>query len=155
LITAVDTNILIDVLNSQSLRRDAAEQELIDALEGGALVISEAVYAELAAYFTAQEDLDEFLADSGVRMEPSNQDALWFSGRAWRQYVRRRPNSWLCPECGTSVSTRCRQCGASASPRQHVLADFIIGAHALVQTDRLLTRDRGYYRTYFPDLDLI
>ncbi len=153
MITAVDTNVLLDVLIPDAPHGDESERALAEALRAGAVVISDPVYAELAVHFPEQERLDRFLADTGLRLEPSNADALYRAGRAWSGYIRRRP-ALACPQCGARQDLRCDKCGASVQPRQHVVADFIIGAQAVVQADQLLTRDRGYYATYFPELTL-
>ena len=153
MITAVDTNVLLDVLIPNAPHGDESERALADALRAGAVVVSDPVYAELAAHFPEQEELDRFLTDTGLRLEASEADALYRAGRAWSDYIRRRP-ALTCPHCGARQDHHCDKCGASVQPRQHVVADFIIGAHALVQADQLLTRDRGYYATYFPELTL-
>jgi len=49
----------------------------------------------------------------------------------------------------------CPQCMAMLTKRLHVLADFLIGAHALVHADCIISRDLGVYRTYFNDLKVV
>ena len=154
MITAVDTNILLDVLAPGQQHAESSQEALSESLRAGSTVISESVYAELAGRFSASHELNGFLDDTGIRLRPSSIEALYLAGSAWRDYLRRRPDSLICPSCGTSQAVRCAGCGRDILPRQHVLADFLIGAHATVHADRLLTRDRGHYRTYFVGLEL-
>jgi predicted nucleic acid-binding protein len=151
-ITAVDTNILLDILIPGAPQGDISEKSLTDALETGSVIISEVVYAELAANFHRQEEIDRFMRETGIQLFPSGADALFLAGKAWRGYLHRRPNSMVCGSCGSTQEFKCQKCGTTLIPRQRVVADFIIGAHASLHADRLLTRDRGYYHTYFPDL---
>ena len=77
MITAVDTNVLLDVLIPGAPHGDASERALAEALRAGAVVISDPVYAELAVHFPEQGRLDRFLADTGLRLEPSKAEALY------------------------------------------------------------------------------
>jgi hypothetical protein len=67
----------------------------------------------------------------GVRLVPIPRAGLVLAGKAFRRYR------------------------GQGGTRTGVLADFFIGAHAVVQSCDLLTRDAGRYRSYFPSVRLI
>jgi predicted nucleic acid-binding protein len=66
-----------------------------------------------------------------IEFSPLDRQSCLYAGNAWKEY---------------------RKAGGS---RQRMIADFLIGAHALGHASRLLTRDRGFYRKYFPGLAVL
>lgn len=153
--TAVDTNVLLDLLIPDPKFAESSRVAIVDAVDEGGAIIGETVFAELAARFGSPARVQAFLTELGIDYVASNRIALFRAGVAWRRYSTRRPKTISCPQCGARVAVTCGGCGASIAARQHLIADFIVGGHALTHADRLLTRDLGYYRTYFPDLKLI
>ena len=136
MITAVDTNVLLDVLLPDPLHGSRSLSLLQQASEEGALIVCDIVYAELAAFFQEQRLLQSTLHKFGISLKPFNETTLYRTGQQWKAYRQGRKKS-----------------RGKVPPR--VLADFLIGAHAQVQSDRLLTRDRGFYRTYFDLLPIL
>jgi predicted nucleic acid-binding protein len=129
--TLVDTNVLLDIGKPDPLWLDWSARKMADAADNGSLVVNQVVYAELAAGYRAIEALDAALQPERFRREGLPWDAAYTAGLAFLAYRRRG--------------------GVRSSP----LPDFFIGAHAAVRGYDLLTRDRGYYRAYFPTLRVI
>jgi predicted nucleic acid-binding protein len=129
--TAIDSGVILDVVVGDPKHADASEIALRRVASEGALVVGECVLAEIRPAFS-NDDFEQFLDDWNIVFEPSSRESSLLAGAMFQVYLRRR----------RAVSRR-------------VVADFLIGAHALVTCDRLLARDRGYYRDYFAGLRII
>lgn len=152
---AVDTNVFSDLLSGDSIWEASADRTLWAALELGPLVVCPLIRAELSPRFESPSLLEALLNDFRVESDQFSDTTLWHAGQAWRNYRRRANEQMICPACGQLFSVQCASCTQNIIWRQHLIADFLIGAHAQWQADALITRDQGYYRTYFPDLRLI
>ena len=135
--TAIDSNVFSAIWTAES----SVPRLLVllaEARREGALLISPFVFAELLAYPGMSEALvRRFLETTGVAVDLRLDERVWTeSGLRFARYAARRRQSF------------------GAGPRR-LLADFLIGAHALVQADRLLTLDPKVYRQDFPEVRLM
>ena len=134
MITAVDTSVLLDLLLRDPTFGARSEEALRKASRDGALIICEVVYAELAGLFPSHTALETFLRETGIQLKPSHPEILWKAGELWRRFCvdRTRP----------------------AAAARRILSDFLIGAHAMLQAEQLLTRDKDFYRAVFSGLQI-
>ena len=86
------------------------------------------VYAELVPAFRNRAALDGALREIGARSSPFDTEISYEAGMRWMRYR------------------------SAGGPRDRIITDFLIGAHAMVSADAFLTRDRGFYETCFPEL---
>ena len=131
MITAVDTNVLMDVFGPTPEFATSSASALRRCLREGALVACEVVWAEVAAGFRDPAESPRGMGRLGVAFSAIDPEVAVDAGIAWKSYRDR------------------------GGTRDRMIADFLIGAHAQLRADRLLTRDRGFYRIYFEGLEIL
>ena len=129
--TLVDSNVLLDLVTDGQVWTDWSQEQLERAALNEPLFINDLIYAEVSARYSAIEDFEVMLSDLNIEVMPIPRAALFLAGKAFLRYR------------------------AGGGVRTGVLADFFIGAHAVVARLPLLTRDARRYTTYFPTIELI
>jgi predicted nucleic acid-binding protein len=135
-ITALDTNIISALWGLETGWQQIASRMQAQA-SISALVLCPAVYAELHAQPSCDRARrDGFLEDGRIIIVPMT-EAMWnLAGERYAVYAARRrisDKTW---------------------PRR-ILTDFLIGSHAVLHADALMTDDRRLYRASFPELKLV
>jgi len=129
--TLVDSNVLLDIVTDEQAWADWSQDQLERAALDGPLIVNDVIYAEVSARYATIEAVDAMLHDLNIEMAPIPRAALFLAGKAFLQYR------------------------AAGGLRTGVLADFFIGAHAVVEQLPLLTRDARRYQSCFPTIRLI
>ena len=128
MITAVDTNVLLDVFLRDDRHGDRSREWLRAAYDAGAIIVCDIVYAEVTPPFGDRGTLDGALREINATTSPVDTAIAYDAGLRWMRYRR------------------------AGGPRERIISDFLIGAHAVAVADTFLTRDRAFYVTYFPEL---
>lgn len=135
--TAIDTNILPALWGREASAERIAEF-LYEAAGDGALVVSPIVYVEARAHpYVTEEEMHRFLETNRIAVDWKLEQPVWLlAAQRFEQHVNRRRRQ------------------LSSEPRRFP-ADFLVGAHALLQAERLVTLDQRGYRMDFPELNLV
>jgi hypothetical protein len=131
MITAVDSSVVLDILTASPQFGHASSASLKRCGQEGRVIACDVVWAEVGGWFSDAAEAERILDILGIDFSPLDRLTALAAGGAWRQY---------------------RLQGGS---RERMVADFLVGAHASLHADRLLTRDHRFQRRYFPDLRLL
>ena len=128
--TALDSSVLWAIVNREA-GHERWLQTLIRAASEGPLIISPVAFAELAPSTSDEGELLGFHARLAITFAPISPAAAHLAGLTFKRYRK------------------------AGGPREHLVPDFLIAAHAQTDANRLAAIDRGYLRRWFPSLRLL
>lgn len=138
---AVDSSVLIDLLGDAP-GADAAEAALRLALSSGPVVLCDVVLSEVTAGLGHGSEVMDALEEMGLRFLAIDQRAAIRAGEMQRKFKQR-------------LADKQAPSGAPEAAATRAMPDFLVGAHAMLQCDGLITRDQGFFRDYFKGLKVI
>jgi predicted nucleic acid-binding protein len=126
---AVDAPVLVELL-TDGARADAVEACLRQSLGSGRVVVCDVALAQLCAALRNGADALTALEEMGVHFQAVEAKSALRAGEMHRRHRQR-------------------------SGQDRLIADFLVGAHALMQCDGLVTFDATLHRDYFKGLKVI
>lgn len=129
--TLIDTNVLLDVLEGRTHWAEWVLRQFERLAQEGDLVINQIVYGEASVPYSSRVLFDQLLPADLVKREEFPWEAAFVAGKVHQQYR------------------------SKGGQKRSTLPDFLIGAHAVVNHYRVLTRDAATFRTYFPEIEVI
>ena len=128
--TAVDSSVVLAILKQQA-DGPAWLERLVEIRGGGRLVVCDVVWAETAVAFVKAGDHATAMAALGLEF------------------------SALTEESAARAGQMCLAYRSAGGKRERIIGDFMIGAHAIVQAQQLLTADQGFFRKHFRGLAVV
>jgi predicted nucleic acid-binding protein len=129
--TIPDSNVFLDVFRAEATWSRWSVRWLNMCRGSSVIVVNPVTFAETASHFSTCEEYEDLLRGEGAVLEDIPWNAAFLAGHAHRSYRR------------------------AGGIRERTLPDFLIGAHAATKGYRILTRDGGRYRSYFPNVEVI
>lgn len=128
--TALDSSVLL-LIQKRQQGWEAWRDVLTVAATEGPLLVCPVVFSECSTGFPSPEIALRKFEAIQVHYDSITPEAAYLAGQTFLRYRR------------------------EGGPRQQLIPDFLIAAHARTQADRLAALDRGYLRRYFPSLALL
>jgi hypothetical protein len=128
---AIDSSVLIDLLAGDDAAAEGAEASLRECLSAGPVAVCDVVLAEVTTALRDGAEVLGVLEEMGLSFHATEAKAAVRAGEMQRRYRQR------------------------GGKRQRTVPDFLVGAHALLQCNALITRDAGFFRDYFKGLKVI